>query len=285
MKQKLTLFLSLIIISLTLFAHEFWLLPHDYIVKTGEHVNIRFQVGENFTGENWKGNNSRIEKIIHHTPDKRKLDISSLLSNQFGDSLSLPILSAGTHMITFESTNSFIELEAEKFNSYLLEDGLTNAVDYRREHNETNKPGKEYYKRCTKTIVQCENSIYNNQCTKETSLPLDIIPRDNPYEHQYYPYDQEADHRRWFTIRYNKKPLIQKTVKYWYKQADGIVKIKEYITNKKGQIMIELQAGLTMISCVHMERLADDSSADWQSYWGSLTFKYQRGNFFPKKRS
>jgi CRISPR/Cas system CMR-associated protein Cmr3 (group 5 of RAMP superfamily) len=82
-------------------------------------------VGENFKGENWSGNKDKVQQLFHYTPSDNVVDVSSKLSSASkGDSLQLPLQEEGTHMVVFNSTNSFISLEADKFNEYLKEDGL-----------------------------------------------------------------------------------------------------------------------------------------------------------------
>ena len=54
-----TLFVLLTVLS----SHEFWLQPQKYIYQRGEEINIRFLVGENFEGENWTGDSSRINTL------------------------------------------------------------------------------------------------------------------------------------------------------------------------------------------------------------------------------
>jgi hypothetical protein len=65
-----------------------------------------------------------VQQLFHYTPSDNVVDVSSKLSSNKGDSLQLPLQEEGTHMVVFNSTNSFISLEADKFNDYLKEDGL-----------------------------------------------------------------------------------------------------------------------------------------------------------------
>ena len=121
--KKIFLLLLFIAILTSLTAHEFWLSPQKFIYTRGEKINVRFFVGKNFEGENWKGNNEKIQslKIFYGGVDD---DLSKYISNQPGDSLTLTMLDEGTNLITYNSKNTFIEIPADKFNEYLTEDGL-----------------------------------------------------------------------------------------------------------------------------------------------------------------
>lgn len=285
--QSLLVTIALVGFSVVL-AHEFWLQPNAYFSRIGEIVNIRFNVGENFTGENWKGNREKVQQLLHYTPSNDVIDISNKLSFAMGDSLKIAFEKEGTQMIVFNSTNSFINLEAKKFNAYLVEDGLTNALNFRKANNEDTIAGKEYYQRSVKTIIQCGTKLTNN-CTKPTNLPLDIVPENNPYEIITSIIDYKSPApitENWFRIYFNKKPLPNTLVKHWYKKSDGTIAFDNLSTNKRGWVNIEQRQGVNMISCVYMERYTKDTTANWQSYWSSVTFERpkSKGNYFIKKR-
>ena len=279
---KYLLFVAMIILAVKLMAHEFWLQPSKFIYKMGDVANVKFNVGENFNGDNWVGNHDKINQLLHVSPKGLATDISERLGNNKGDSVQLSIMEEGTHMILFNSKNSFIKLKAEKFNDYLKEDGLQTAIDYRKLHNEDSLEGKEYYQRSVKTILQCGNAT-TNKCTRRTQLPLDIVPEINPYEPIIL--GRVLEHNRWYTIYFNKKPLPKVLVRYWCKKKDGTLVTKQQQSNKKGKVMFEHEDGQTMISCVYMERIANDTTVHWQSYWGSASFEYRKGVLFAKQQN
>lgn len=280
--NKKVLIITLISISITAFAHEFWLQPNKYYLSKNDKLSVRFLVGENFTGENWKGNRKKVQQLIHYLPDNKQVDISNLLSESIeGDSLQLQLQQDGTHVIVFNSTNSFINLDAEKFNAYLLEDGLQQALAFRKANGEDKKNGTEYYQRCAKTIVQV-NDKFTKNCTQKTSLTLDIVPDRNPCEEKYDMYLNKKVYDNRFRIFFKGSTVKQQLVKHWYKNREGTIVQKNLTTNNRGWISIEQQPGINMISCVYMERNSSDSIAKWQSYWGSLTFETNKGNFFKR---
>ena len=43
-------------------------------------------------------------------------------------------------------------------------------------------------------------------------------------------------------------------------------------SDAQGRIRFQLRAGQSMVSLVQMVPMTDTKEADWQSYWGSLTF-------------
>ncbi len=270
--KKLVLSAFFILAISLLSAHEFWLAPDKYFYNIRDIALIRFRVGENFTGDNWGGNKERIKQFIHYLPDGSKADLSDRLSMQKGDSARIPLQMAGTHMVTFNSTNSKIELDAEKFTDYLKEDGLESAIAYRSKYGETGKKGREFYQRSVKTIIQVGSTL-TDACTKPCELPLDIIPFENPYTPPgIEPRGNLLTVR--FKVLFKGKTLANQLVKIWYKDEQGIKKMTEYRTNNRGIISAKRYSGPFMVSTVYMERLSENPDADWQSYWASLNFEY-----------
>ena len=264
-KKTVILSLLLTIIS-SLSAHEFWLHPQRFIYKRTEKVNIRFLVGEDYNGENWKGNNERIKSLKLYYGGVSD-DLSPVVTDAAGDSIEYLMIDEGTNLIAFNSHNSFIELEPSKFEEYLKEDGLTNALEYRKQFNETGCNGREFYQRCAKTIIQVGN-IKDKTFSISTSLPIDIIPSSNPYQLN----NKEKVAAR---VLYKGLPLKNALVKVWHRTNNKTLK-KEFFSDADGEIVFPVTTkGKWMVSTVKMERLKDNPVADWQSYWGSLTWGYE----------
>jgi len=279
MKKKLLVCLFLVSSTL-LTAHEFWLAPDKYFYTIRDIALIRFHVGENYTGENWSGNKEKIKQLSHYQPNDKIIDLSHRLSMNKGDSIRLPLQMEGTHMVIFNSTNSHIELEADKFNEYLKEDGLQTAIQYRQKNGENDKMGKEYYQRSVKTIIQVGNEK-TNACIQPTNLPLDIVPFENPYASPGMAPQGSLPMVR-FRVFFKGKPLANWMIKTWFRDEKGKMQMKEYQTNNRGIISVKRYSGPFMVSTVYMERLTGDPKADWQSYWASLNFEYS--SFFPSGR-
>lgn len=268
LKYKLTYLLILLLLAPVL-AHEFWLEPQQYIFSRAEEINIRFRVGEAFTGDNWKGNRDKVNELKLYYADIVD-DLSDALTEDEGDSLQFSIHEEGTAMVTFNNINSFIELEAEKFNAYLAEDGLQSAIDYRKHQNETDSMGRELYQRSVKTIVQVgalKTAVYK----KQTNLPIDIIPLSHPYQLK------DGDTLT-VKILFKGEPLQNTKIRTWHK-LPGTVTDTSMMSNEKGEISFPVTtSGEWMVSCVTMIRLTDDPHAQWQSYWGSVTWGYTGKN-------
>ena len=264
MKKIITFFFVTSVITVS--AHEFWLQPNKFMYRKGEKANIRFLVGENFKGENWSGSRAKVQSLDVYQ-EKSVTSIANLLSDHKGDSILLPLHKEGTMMATFNSNNSFIELEPAVFNAYLEEDGLTEALEYRNKHKESGSKGKEFYQRSVKTIFQV-GRYTDNTFSRETNLPLDIIPLKNPYL-------LRQNDSLTVKILFQKKPLADHKVRLWQMEK-GKLMSRDLVTAANGEISFSVgRSGRWMVSCVNMKHLEKDLIADWQSYWASCTWGYE----------
>ena len=262
------LFFTLILVSayILLSSHEFWLQPEKFIYQRNEEINVRFQVGENFEGVNWKGNRGKINSFRLYYGGVSD-NIPDLVGRAEGDSLQFHVYDEGNVLLAFNSTNSFISIEAAKFNEYLQEDGLKDAIQYRTDHQETDSTGRELYQRCSKTLLQV-GDLQTAAYRTPTQLPLDIIPLNNPYQLN------NGDSLR-VKILFLKQPLSNTAIKIWHRENGNTGK-QEMVSNEKGEISFPLtSSGQWMISTVKMIRLQNNPQADWQSYWGSFVWGYQ----------
>ncbi len=265
MKKRLLIIL-LVIAGSSLGAHEFWLEPRKFNLKKGESLYLHFRVGENFEGMNWNGAQSSVESL-HLYYGNVEDDLQPLIPDSIpGDSLNLQFYDEGTALVTYQSTNKFIELEPAKFLEYLEEDGLQEAIDYRKEHGELDSIGREHYKRCAKTLFQIgalKDDVYKKQC----GMDLEFVPLQHPYS-------IKKGQTLKFSLLYKKKPLPNARVKLWHR-VNAKTDMKSMTTDEKGIVELPIKIiGKYLLSSVHMKRVDNEDNADWQSYWASFSWGY-----------
>lgn len=100
--RKFFLVLMVMLPAGILTAHEFWIQPDRFIYEAGETINLRFWVGENFEGGNWKGNRQSAEMIEIRQNKIADLLTSNLGENE-GDSLEVSLHDEGTAMILMQT--------------------------------------------------------------------------------------------------------------------------------------------------------------------------------------
>lgn len=265
MKSMRTIaFLIIFTISLIVQAHEFWLQPDKFLYQPGEVLKLNFMVGEDFTGERWDLKKHRLVRFDHHAGNYSNGLIEQVVPGE-GNNLELKLESEGTHLFVMQSNNAFIELEAEKFNAYLQEDGLEDILAYRTKTNTLDKRAREYYQRSAKLLVQVGHTP-DDTFSKRVGTPIEIIPLKNPYALK--PGDELK-----FQVVFEGRPLAFALVKVWNRK-DNRTTVQNIYTEKDGTLTTRLSnTGMWMVSCVKMVP-AKEAGADWQSYWGSMVFGF-----------
>lgn len=268
MKKKLIAFTSIVAFLLgspLLFAHEFWLMPSKFRAKVNEPIILTFYVGEDFTGEVWAKKAQRTLNLTHYL-GKTSNDLTDLAIKNDSTDIMLSWKEEGTHVLTMESKNSVIALEAQKFNDYLKDDGIDNIYQLREKNGDLDKPSRELYRRCAKTLIQI-GSKTDKTFKKPTGMPLEIIPLQNPYA-------SKIGDKMTVQVLFNGKPLVDKMIVTWHKTATTKTRQQKLRTNAKGEMTFALdQNGQWMVSLVHMIPLVNNPEGNYQSYWGNLTFE------------
>ena len=75
-----------------------------------------------------------------------------------------------------------------------------------------------------------------------------------------------------FRLLFDGKPLVNRLVKAWYKHDGQTLLIRTH-SDSGGQVAFNFPyAGPWMLSVVHMLPATETADADWDSFWGNLTF-------------
>ncbi|HMX41284.1 MAG TPA: DUF4198 domain-containing protein, partial [Saprospiraceae bacterium] len=245
-------------------AHEFWIEPIRYRLDPGEGFRLYFFVGENFVGERWTNKRKRLQSIAHYMPTNLQQDLLKTATESDSAYLDLRFNEEGTHMVAMSSQNAYIELDAQKFNAYLEEDGLSDVLEHRRKTHTDTMPARELYCRYAKAIVQVSEPM-SATFGQKVGTPLEILPITNPYALQ-------LGERMSIKVLYKGEPAQNKLVKVWHRQPGG-TRQQNLRTNMKGNLSFPVDGrGVWMVSLVHMVPAADSTQADWQSHWATLTF-------------
>ncbi len=261
--KKWILFTSFWGLSVLAPAHEFWLLPKKWRVEPGQQVHLQLRVGEGFSGEPWEAAISRVTRF-RSLEGKHVTDYLPILQKQGIDSLFLTFDRPGTHLVALATNSKYIELEAQKFDDYLREDGLEHVRQFRRQTGQSDRPGREFYRRDAATLIQV-GSTPTAVFFKKTGFDLQILPQQNPLL-------VAPGSRLTFQVRFRGKPLAGALVRHWQRTASGDVNLVFQTSDRKGKVRFVVPEGEQMVSLVHMMPHPKPAEADWQSTWGSLTW-------------
>ncbi|HVR75119.1 MAG TPA: DUF4198 domain-containing protein, partial [Planctomycetota bacterium] len=253
-------------------AHDFWIEPSSFRPAVGSGLRIRLRVGDGFPGEAVARNPDHLKDFFVSGPDGRT---TPAVGFGRGDPAGLArVTAAGTHIIAYTSKGSHSELEAKKFESYLKEEGLEAVSALRSKKGESEKAGRETYRRSVKSLVLAGAGGPEGH-DRVLGLPLELVPEKSPYH-------LGPERKLELKLLYNGKPLEGALVRAKRRSEEGEkaksedAKKTETLsgrTSAKGEVAFTLpRDGFWLITAVHMVPADDKTTADWESCWASLTF-------------
>ena len=257
-------------------AHEFWIGPVKEPLVAGSQVGLSLLVGEYFVGDLVGFSALQTASLGRYTVAGRQ-DLSSFLSSTQVAVLQLPLQSAGTHLVVFDSQPNAITLSADSFHAYLHDEGLDFIKAKREATGAGSQPGRERYRRYVKTLLQVTKSAgassKSNVDSKKPDMThatvvgqrLELVPLQNPLS-------LSPGASLGVKVLFESKPLAGALLKAWHKRGGQTVMVRA-TTGVDGIVKFDLPyAGPWMISVVHMVPVTGVPDIDWDSFWGSLTF-------------
>lgn len=245
----------------SLLAHDFWIEPSTFRPAVGASVDIALRVGEGFRGDPVP---RAPERIVQFTlvSQSRKTPVEGVPAR---DPAGVARISEpGLQIVGYRSNTSKVELDAEKFEQYLKEEGLESIVAERARRGESKKPSREIYSRCAKALLAAGGAGRSGH-DRPLGFTLELVPEKNPYA-------LRAGGSLPFRLEYRGRPLAGALVVALNRDAPD--KRLSARTDARGGVSFVLATpGAWLVKTVHMVPAPPDSGADWESLWASLTFE------------
>jgi uncharacterized GH25 family protein len=269
--------LRLLLLALTLLAaaptraHEFWMQaqPFNPPAKTASELSLH--VGEYFEGEQLPFTSAYIAALRQYACGEQLDLMSQVPAGVALKPFKFQLGCTGTHLIAMDSHPSLITLPADKFTAYLHDEGLDDIVKRREATGDAAKPGRERFRRNVKALISVnakDKASVKTQTaqTAQTAQRLQIVPAQGTLT-------QAPGAAMRFQVLFDGKPLANRLVKAWYKH-DGQTLLVRTRSDAGGHVVFNFPyAGPWMLSVVYMLPATETAEADWDSYWGNLTFE------------
>ncbi|TFV86894.1 DUF4198 domain-containing protein [Oxalobacteraceae bacterium OM1] len=250
--------------SAAAWAHEFWMESQPAVVQAGGSALLKLEVGEYFEGSQAGFSGTHTAAMRHYHGDETDDLVKRLPADGTLPVFGLPALQPGTHLIAYDSQPSLITLAPDKFHAYLHDEGLDAIIRQREASGTAALPGRERYRRNVKHLLRAGGQSDATYAVR-AGQRLEIVPLSDPYAKR--PGDTLA-----FQLLFDGRPLAGALVKAWHKRS-GQTTLARVRTDQGGKAAVNLPyAGVWMLSVVHMIKAVDTKEADWDSFWGNLTF-------------
>ena len=242
-------------------GHEFWLEPELLRAQVNEEVSIRFFVGERFAGEErpYLAQRAREFRHLWAAGEERLPGEEGIApAGRFR------AVAPGLHVVAYRSAPLPIVLEPERFNAYLLDDGLYSPLETRRRTGQLDKPGRERYSRYCKTIVRVGEPVPGDSIAQRVlGHRLEIVLLSNPFA---WSPGSELLAR----VLFEDQPLAGGVV-FAACRDEPTGTLSHVLTDVEGRCRFTLdRPGLWMLSLVHMVPCEGCDDAEWESSWATL---------------
>jgi uncharacterized GH25 family protein len=250
-------------VGASLSAHDFWIEPSSYSPDVGAVVRVSLRVGQDFTGDPVPRNPAAIMSFFLVGPDGRQdvpgregIDPAGLFR----------VATAGALLIGYRSSPSPVTLDAAKFEQYLKEEGLEHVIAARAKSGASQAPGREIFSRSVKTLLRAGTPGAAGY-DRVLGLALELIPERDPSA-------LPADGRLPVRVLYEGKPLAGVLVSAISRDRRRV----SVRSDANGQAVLAIGSGEWLVKTVHMMPAPQNSGADWESIWASLTFDARQGS-------
>jgi uncharacterized GH25 family protein len=247
-------------------AHDYWLEPDAFLTRSGDRVAVRLFVGEHLTSEAERP--LQKERTVRFVAFSKGGELDLLATGRDGES---PVArftpSAGGNLLAMERRPAEIKLDAAKFTAYLKEEGLDAVIADREKRGESQKEGRERYRRYLKTLIRSGGSG-DDLSGVAAGHVLEVVPLSNPS--RLRPGDKLG-----VRVAFEGKPLAGARVFAENRDA-GVVRSEAATTDAEGLATFAIaRPGTWLIRLVQMRRAAPGGEIDWESHWAAYTFGVQ----------
>lgn len=252
-------------------AHDFWIEPERSTVAAGSPTAVALRVGDALPGEPVARNPSSIERFAALGPHGEE-PIAGI-PGRYPAGTFRPD-APGAYWLLYRSRPTPVTLAAEKFESYLEEEGLEHVLAARRDRGRQGEDGRELFSRCAKALLSVVPAAGGDTAAAGTATADDRVDLPIGLDLELVP---ESDPRRLpaggeLTVRllYRGEPLAGALL-----DAVGPHGSRSTVrTDDRGRAVFRLpSAGRWLLAGVHMVEAGDGSGADWESLWASLRFE------------
>ncbi len=249
-----------------LLAHDVWIEPSSYLPAPGQLVGVRLRVGQDLVGDPIPRIPALVNQFVVEDAGGRRPVVGRPDADPAG---LLRVARPGLHIVGYFSHPSRIELPADKFNAYLVAEGLDAVTAQRARRNETGASARELYSRCAKSLLLV-GPPGQAQGDRALGFPLELVAERNPYTlgaGQDFP----------VRLSYQGQPLAGALVVAMNSlNPDAKQAVR---TDAKGRVRLRLRpGGMWLVKAVHMVAAPAGADAEWESFWASLTFETPAGN-------
>lgn len=244
-------------------AHDLWLLPVTAPPVAGKQVLVAANSGDVFPKSEHAADTALFTSRIVVYPNGARGTAEAHGKSGTSGVLAFTPEKPGLYVVAVQTAPKLITLEADKFNAYLVSDGLAHIYALRAKEKTLDQPGKERYSKSPKLLLRVGEGGLGD-ATKPVGLTLEIVPLKDPFA-------LKVGDTLPVRVLFQEKPLANAHLGYTHPDA-GAGALGTVRTNAQGEALIPIvKTGLLTIRLTHMTR-PKVAEYEWESFWTTLTW-------------
>ena len=255
---------ALTLLSVPALAHDMWIEPSTFLPVPGDIVPIRLRVGQKLLGDPIPRDPQLVKDFVIEQGVEGSKVRTPVVGRDGGDPAGFVRPTSGLAVVGYQSHPSRVDMNADKFNQYLAEEGLDAIAAERARQHLTGSGARDLFTRCAKALLY--TGAARGAQDRRLGFALELVAEKNPYET-----NGDVPIR----LTYQNRPLAGALVVAINRlRPDDKLTAR---TDAAGRVRFHFTpGGLWLVKAVHMVGAADRTRADWASYWASLTFQPAR---------
>jgi len=255
--------LAIMILSLPVIAHEYWLQPVNFILQQDKFIEAHIQVGQDFKGDKFPYIDKDVASMQIHLGGDSKIissrtgDYPAIAESALGDGLNILTIASNPYTLTYKKPG--------KFEKFVQHEGIDWVL---AEHAKRSLPEigfTETFLRDAKTLVKVGSGKGED---RKTGLEFEWVLHTNPYI--------TKKEELFAQLFWQGKVFANRQYRTFIRTDDELI-IHVSNTDEHGMASIPRQPKATyLLNAVHMvlpdKATAEKYNAVWESRWASLTF-------------
>ncbi|MBI1738020.1 MAG: DUF4198 domain-containing protein [Acidobacteria bacterium] len=260
--------LPFLLLPITLLAHDTWLIPSAFAPRPGDAVRLRLATSMAFPTSDGAPAPDRVARFTLRTASGSQAVTGYRVEEKFLVADVTPA-QPGHTIAVLETRPRVLVMKPAEFAEYLKEEGAKEVLAARAMGGQSESPGRERYRKITKTIL-CVGEARDQAFAQPDNLWLEIIPERSTC-------GLKASDSLTVRVLFEGRPLAGAHLAAGYEGPTGHNYPVNALTDAQGRATVRLdRAGAWFVRTHRIIPAQNDSEADWQSAFSTLTFEVHK---------
>src|SRR5262245_10319408 len=180
MLHRLLAVFALTLLSVPALAHDMWIEPSTFLPVPGDIVPIRLRVGQKLLGDPLPRDPQLLKDFVVEENVGKNRARKPVVGRDGSDPAGFVRPTSGLAVVGYQSHPSVVDMDANKFNQYLAEEGLDAIVAERPRRNVTASRPQDLSTRYARRL-RYTGATRGGQ-DSQLGFELELVAEKNPYE-------------------------------------------------------------------------------------------------------